>query len=138
MLVLRCTRKLLTRVAPPVDDPPLSTTALGDWYTQPFGIGHQRFVLLISEHSRLPVLMPGRDAKNLPRNFAGALAEMLEAVGVPPVAIEGEVGEMQGGRRREDEQPLPPRHPQRLRRDALVHHAGQAGRQHPRARSAAG
>jgi hypothetical protein len=95
VLVLRCTRKLLARVGPPVESPPLSTTALGDWYAQPVAIGHQRLVMLISERSRLPVLVPGRDVKNLPRNFPPALAEVLRAIGVPAAAINREIGEMQ-------------------------------------------
>jgi Plasmid pRiA4b ORF-3-like protein len=62
MLVLRCTRKLLERVGPPGVAAAPSTTALGDWYAQPVSVGRQRFILLASEHSRLAVLMPGRDA----------------------------------------------------------------------------
>jgi hypothetical protein len=94
VLVLRCTRKLLARVGPPVEDPPPSTTALGDWYAQPLGIGRQRFILLISEHSRLPVLMPALDAKNLPRNLPEALWIVLLAIGVPQSAVEHEIEQM--------------------------------------------
>ena len=65
MLVLRCTQKLLKRIGQPVADPPQSTTALGDWFAQPLSVGHQRFVLFASEHSRLPILMPAKDTKHL-------------------------------------------------------------------------
>jgi len=91
MVVLRCTRKLLARVGPPSEDPPPSTTALGDWYAQPVSVGRMRFVLLISEHSRLPVLMPGRDVKNLGRNFPNALAHVLLDLGIPPASIKREM-----------------------------------------------
>jgi hypothetical protein len=91
MLVLRCTQKLLKKVGKPLADPPRSTTILGDWFAQPLAVGHQRYILLASEHSRLPILMPARDTRNLLRNFPDALAEMLFALGIPPQAIEREV-----------------------------------------------
>ena len=91
MVVLRCTRKLLRWGGAPSEVTAPSTTVLGDWFAQPVSQGHQRFVLLISEHSRLPVLMPGRDLKNLGRNFPDALAQMLQALGVPSAAVTTEV-----------------------------------------------
>lgn len=91
MLVLRCTQKLLKRIGKADSSPPASTTVLGDWYAQPLSVGHQRFILCVSEHSRLPILMPANDAKKLPRNFPDALAEMLFALGIPAAAVEREV-----------------------------------------------
>lgn len=91
MLVLRCTSKLLPWVGPPVADPPPSTTLLGDWFTQPVAIGRQRFVLLISQHSRMPVLLPGSEVKHLAHNFPDALAAVLRRLQIPPAAIEREV-----------------------------------------------
>jgi len=91
LLVLRCTGKLLASVGPPVVDPPPSTTVLGDWYAQPVTIQRRRFVLLISERSRLPVLLPGRDVKFLPRNFPDALALVLQRLQITPQAIDHEV-----------------------------------------------
>ena len=91
MVVLRCTRKLLRWVGVPSAVSDTSTTVLGDWFAQPLSVGHQRFVLLISEHSRLPVLMPGRDLKHLARNFPDALAQVLHALGVPSAAVQAEV-----------------------------------------------
>src|SRR5450759_2366922 len=91
MLVLRCTQKLLERIGTADADPPQSTTVLGDWFAQPLSVGHQRYTLLASEHSRLPILMPARDAKRLADNFPEALFGMLLAVGVPVSAVEREV-----------------------------------------------
>ena len=91
MLVLRCTQKLLRKVGKPEPSPPQSTTVLGDWFAQPLSVGHQRFILLASENSRLPILMPAKDVKNLPRHFPEALAEMLFALGIPAAAVEREV-----------------------------------------------
>jgi len=91
VVVLRCTRKLLRWVGAPVEVSASSTTVLGDWFAQPISVGHKRFVLLISQHSRLPVLMPGRDLKNLGRNFPDALAQVLHALDVPSAAVQAEV-----------------------------------------------
>ena len=91
MLVIRATQKLLAKLGAPATYPPSSTTTLGDWYAKPFGVAQRRFVLLISEKSRLAVLMPGRDVSALPRNFPGALEVQLERLGVPQDAIDREV-----------------------------------------------
>jgi len=91
MVALRCTKKLLARVGPPQEVSEPSTTTLGDWYAQPVAVGHQRFVLLISEHSRLPVLMAGRDLKHLADNFPDALAPVLQGLGIPSAAVQREV-----------------------------------------------
>jgi hypothetical protein len=88
MLALRCTQKLLKRVGKPDPDPPQSTTVLGDWFAQPLSVGHQRFVLLASELSRLPILMPARDVKNIGRNFPHALGQMLWRLDIPAGKIE--------------------------------------------------
>ena len=58
---------------------------------RPLGVGRQRFVLLISEHSRLPVLMAGRDLKHLAENFPDALAAVLWGLGVSAAAIQREL-----------------------------------------------
>ena len=68
-----------------------STTVLGDWYAAPPGVSHQRFVLLISEHSRLPVLMAGRDLKHLADNFPDALVKVLWGLGISAAAIQREL-----------------------------------------------
>ncbi len=93
MVALRCTKKLLARIGPPslVSEP--TTTLLGDWYAQPLAIGHQRLILLISEHSRLPVIMPGRDLKHLAANFPDALACVLLALDIDASAVAREVRE---------------------------------------------
>jgi hypothetical protein len=91
MIVIRCTRKLLDRVGPPVPDPPPSTTLLGDWYAKPFGIAQRRYIILASALSRIAVLMPGRDVANLARNFPEALSAQLLRLGVAAEAAAREV-----------------------------------------------
>jgi hypothetical protein len=91
MVAIRCTKKLLARIGTPSPVIEPATTVLGDWYAQPLNIGHQRLILLISEHSRLPVIMPGRDVKHLGRNFPEALARVLFGLGIDAAAAKGEV-----------------------------------------------
>jgi hypothetical protein len=91
MVALRCTAKLLARVGAPQEVTEPATNALGDWYACPLALGHQRFVLLISEHSRLPVLMAGRDLKHLADNFPDALMKVLWVLGIPAAAIQREL-----------------------------------------------
>ena len=93
MLVIRATRKLLNRLGQPVTDPPVSTTVLGDWYAKPFGVDKRRFILLISEKSRLAVLMPGRDVAHFPQRLPEAIERQLARLGVPPEAVAHEIKE---------------------------------------------
>jgi hypothetical protein len=93
MVALRCTQKLLARVGPPSPVTEPTTTRLGDWYAQPLAIGHRRLILLISEHSRLPVIMPARDSRQLTRNFPLALSHVLLELDIPWRAVEREVAE---------------------------------------------
>jgi len=91
MVTIRCTKKLLTRIGSPSQATGPTTTILGDWYARPVSIGHQRLILLISEHSRLPVILPGRDVKHLARNFPDALARVFLGLGIEALAAEREV-----------------------------------------------
>lgn len=93
MLGIRATQKLLPKLGSPVADPPASTTVLGDWYAKPVGVAQRRFVLLISEHSRLAVVMPGREVAKLPQRFPEAMGMQLALLEVPKEAYEREMAE---------------------------------------------
>jgi hypothetical protein len=83
MVVLRCTRRLLARLKrTEVSADILSSTRLGDWYGNILQIGHRQHLLFISERSRLPVIIPIRDAKRLEVVFPAAVCDVLAAVGV--------------------------------------------------------
>lgn len=91
MVVLRCTQRLLHRLKRfDVEVPASSDTRLGDWYGTLIRIGRRHVLLFISERSRLPVLLPVRQANHLTSAFPIAVCEMLSAVGVPPAAVERE------------------------------------------------
>jgi hypothetical protein len=91
LVTIRCTKKLLHRIGPADPDPPPSTTILGDWYAKPVAIGYQRLILLISENSRLPVIMPARQTKQIAANFPDALARVLAGLGIGAAVAEREV-----------------------------------------------
>jgi hypothetical protein len=56
VVVIRCTQKLLKQMEHSASAPDPSTTRLGNWYVNSLGVGHQRYVLCVSERGRLPVL----------------------------------------------------------------------------------
>jgi len=91
MVTLRLTQKLLRLVGAPAAVTQPATGVLGDWTGGLFYVGHKRYVLLMSEHARLPVLLPGRDLKHLGRNFPSALAEVLAGVSVSKKATNREL-----------------------------------------------
>jgi hypothetical protein len=95
MVVLRCTRQLLTRLKHPDEDTSAqSTTRLGDWYGTLIRFGRRPVLLFISERSRLPVLLPARDADRLPVAFPMAVFGTLMGLGVPAAAVEQERSSM--------------------------------------------
>jgi hypothetical protein len=95
MVVLRCTRKLLVRLklTEVLADVP-STTRLGDWYGNILHISRRQYLLLISERSRLPVVISIRDAKRLETIFPDAVAAVLAAVGIADECIADERSRM--------------------------------------------
>ena len=95
MVVVRCTRKLLARVLPPViREPPRSTTVLGDWYGNLVAARPTHVVVFLSQRSRLPVLLPGQGMRHLTGRFADAVASVLGDIGVSSAAIQQERARM--------------------------------------------
>ncbi len=91
MLILRCTAKLLKRlkVRPAAATSP-STTALGDWYATILPGRPAHLVLLVSETTRLPVVLPARELSTLAQRIPEAIVSVLRELGVDPEAIERE------------------------------------------------
>ena len=104
MVVLRCTQKLLVRLKQAADLPAVeSTTRLGDWYGNILQVGRRQHLLFISERSRLPVVIPIREAKQLGKVFPDAVCERLARVGIAvrDIADEGmQMSELAFGRTR--------------------------------------
>ena len=95
MVVLRCTQKLLARLKrAEVPADVASTTRLGDWYGNILQIGRRQHLLFISERSRLPVVIPIREAKRLEAVFPDAVCDVLAAAGISAEDIADERSRM--------------------------------------------
>lgn len=94
-VTLRCTAKLLDRLKVVADPAPASsTTILGDWTTHLVHVGRQQLVILVAERTLLPILIPARGMRTLVPRFLDALREVLEALDIPPDAIQRELDAM--------------------------------------------
>ncbi len=97
MFTIRCTAKLLKRIGRKPGSPILAvepTTALGDWHANILFFDRAQAILFTNDNSRLAVVAPARDARNLGKHLSVALAELLEHLGIPPEWIQAEVSEM--------------------------------------------
>ena len=96
MATFRCTAKLLKRlgIGKP-GEPPAPENALGDWYANILFTRTGHYLLLLSERSRLPVLLSARDLHSFERRFLRTLPEVLGEIGVPSHQIDRELTLMQ-------------------------------------------
>lgn len=91
MVVLRWTQSLRVRLKQFDDAPDVrSTTKLGDWYGNVIRMGNRHALLFISERSRLPIMIPVREANRLRSSFPEAVCQMLAAIEVRAEVIERE------------------------------------------------
>jgi len=91
MIILRATRKIRQLSLEPVGSEVVSDTALGDWYVNRFIVDRRPLLLLVSSLSRLPIVTPARDVRNLPARIAGLVEDRLTRLQVPSDLIEREV-----------------------------------------------
>ena len=95
MTALRCTQKLLTAMkVTPTAPPSPGANRLGDWslnllHTRP------KWVVAVSEHDRLGLLLEAAPYTTLPQRFLDAVLAQLLAIGVPPNAAQRERDAMQ-------------------------------------------
>jgi len=76
-----------------VSDPPPSTTTLGDWYAHILFTKPQ-VVLCVSEHGRLPIVMPAREIRTVAARLPLAAARVLVALGIGRDVLEHELTAM--------------------------------------------
>ena len=93
MLALRCTRKLLDLIPGIVEEPAASTTLLGDW-TANILFSRPRVILLVSEKTLLPVVIPAAPMSGLLLRFVEQLGFVLHDCHVPKEDIMAELGQM--------------------------------------------
>lgn len=97
MFVLRCTRKLIQKIAPTVRldaGVPRSTARLGDWYANALVIRREHLVLAVSETTLLPVLVSAAPYRTLAERLPDAVGEMLAALGIDDTKVAAEVAAM--------------------------------------------
>jgi hypothetical protein len=95
MMTLRCTQKLLQRLPlTPAQEQTLQyghfpppSTALGDWFATLLFTRPAHLVLCVNEKSRLYLLLPAREPKQLVTRFQQALLRLLHHMGVPTTAV---------------------------------------------------
>jgi hypothetical protein len=85
------------RIGGAIDQPPPSTTRLGDWYANLLFTRRGQFILCVSQRTLLPIIVPARDAKSLLARLRDALPRVLSAIGVNPAVIDHELAEMAEG-----------------------------------------
>lgn len=92
MVVFRCTRKVLTRMRmEPIAEPLRSTGRLGDWYIGLVFVRRRPLLLLVSEQTRLPVLVPASPTRLLSARFKIALSQILADLTIDPERIAQEL-----------------------------------------------
>lgn len=94
MFALRCTRKLLDRIPGVIGEPAPSTTVLGDW-TANILFSRPQVILLVSEKSLLPIVIPAAPMSGLVVRFVEQLSLVLHDLHVPKEQIMAELGMMQ-------------------------------------------
>lgn len=93
MLILRPTRKLRT-LLPTAAATGRSDGALGDWYVNRLVVARQSLLLLVSSTSLLPIVIPARDVRTLPRRLPAIIGARLQRLGVEDEVITAEVRTM--------------------------------------------
>lgn len=97
MVVLHCTRKLLTRlgarsaVAGRIAE---STTLLGDWYATVFVVARRLLVLCVAERSLFAVLLPLKEARTLVPRWQAAVERRLLTLDVLGAQVAAEAAAM--------------------------------------------
>ena len=91
MVILRATQRVLRSLHQAVGEVAVSDNALGDWYVNRLVIDRRPLLLLVSSASRLAIVTPARDVKNLPGRLAQTVGERLRRLGVSETVIASEV-----------------------------------------------
>lgn len=84
----------MDRVGRPVADPPMPSTALGDWYANVL-LWRPQVALFVNASTFMPVLVPLAPAAGVVGRFPGAMSEVFAALGIDPRFVAAEMAEMQ-------------------------------------------
>jgi hypothetical protein len=94
MVVLRATKKLLSKLLTARGVAAASDTALGDWYVNRLVVDRQPLLLLVSSSSLLSILTPARDVRTLPERLPTLVATRLRGLGIARALIDAEIAAM--------------------------------------------
>ena len=94
MVTLRATRKVLRLLPPPRAASGASDTALGDWYVNRIVVDRRPLLLIVSERSRLSIIEPARDVRDLPARLPDLVRRRLAVLGIPESRIATELRSM--------------------------------------------
>lgn len=93
MVILRPTKKLRGHL-PIVEVSGRSDGALGDWYVNRLVVARQPLLLLVSSTSLLPIVLPAREVRSLPRQLSAVVGARLHRLGVEAQLIAAELQSM--------------------------------------------
>lgn len=91
MVVLRATRKILRSLSLSAGDTDVSGNALGDWYVNRIVVDRKPLLLLVSAKSRLAMLTPARNVKELPDRLSVLVEARLRRLQIDEAIIASEV-----------------------------------------------
>ncbi len=94
MVVVRGTKKFLDRAGPAMEDPPPSTTVLGDWYANVL-FWRPQVALFVNERTLLPVLVPLAPASTVISRLRSTLETLLGLIAVPGSFVAHELQAME-------------------------------------------
>jgi hypothetical protein len=94
MVVLRATKKLLSKLPAVRGAVAGSDTALGDWYVNRLVVDRRPLLLLVSSSSLLSILTPARGVSSLPQRLSTLVAGRLRGLGIGRGLIDAEVAAM--------------------------------------------
>lgn len=94
MVVLRPTQKLQHLLPTSNMVEAVSDTALGDWYVNRFVVDRRPLLLLLSSRGLLPIVIPARDVRALPKYLPALVAGRLQRLEVAPGLIAAELAAM--------------------------------------------
>jgi hypothetical protein len=93
MVILRPTKKLRGHL-PIVEVSGRSDGALGDWYVNRLVVARQPLLLLVSSTSLLPIVLPAREVRSLPKQLSAIVGARLHRLGVEAQLIAAELHSM--------------------------------------------
>jgi hypothetical protein len=93
VLVVRGTKKFLSRVGAAAPDHEQSTGALGDWYANAL-FWRPQVALFVNERTRLPVFVPLAPAKSVIERFPVEFGKIARRIGAATEALDAELEAM--------------------------------------------